>query len=104
MPNPENLSKIRQEVDYNGDELEKIMKDKKFKKWYKDFSDFDKLKTTPKGYPKDHPRIDWLRHKTFIVSHSFTDAEIRDKKFLKKVTEGAKAMKPLIEFLKEAMA
>jgi uncharacterized protein (TIGR02453 family) len=104
MPNPDNLKKIRQEIDYNGDKLDKIMKDKKFKKWYKDFSDFDKLKNMPKGYAKDHPRIEWLKHKTFIVSHSFTDVEIRDKKFLKKATEGAKAMKPLIEFLKEAMA
>ena len=104
MPNPENLSKVRQEIDYNGDKLEKIMKDKKFRKWFKDFAVFDKLKTVPKGYPKDHPRLDWLKHKTFIVSHSFTDAQAKDKKYLKQLVEAAKAMKPLVEFLKEAMA
>jgi uncharacterized protein (DUF2461 family) len=26
----------------------------------------DSLKTAPKGYPKDHPRIDLLRHKGLI--------------------------------------
>ena len=104
MPDPVNLSKVRQEIDYNGEKLEKILNDKKFKKWFKGFSEFDKLKTVPKGYAKDHPRLDWLKHKTFIVSHEFMDAEVKDKKFLKKLTEISKAMKPLIEYLKEAIA
>jgi len=33
MPNPANLSKIRQEIDYNGEKLDRILKDKTFKKW-----------------------------------------------------------------------
>ncbi|MDZ4716238.1 MAG: DUF2461 domain-containing protein [Cytophagales bacterium] len=103
MPDPGNLSKIRQEIDYNGDRLDKIIKEKNFKKWFKGFDTFDKLKTAPKGYPKDHPRLDWLQHKSLIVSHAFTDAEVKDKKFLKKLTEGGKAMKPFNEFLKDAI-
>lgn len=104
MPDPENLSKVRQEIDYSGDRLEKIFADKKFKKWFKGFGDFDKLKTVPKGYAKDHPRLEWLKNKSFIVSHPFTDKEVMDKKFLKQVTEASKAMKPLVNFLKEAIA
>ena len=77
--------------------------EQKFKKWFKGFSEFDKLKTVPKGYHKDHPRLDWLQHKTFIVSHNFTDTQVKDKKFLKQITEAAKAMKPLNVFLKEAI-
>ena len=103
MPDPDNLKKIRQEIDYNGDKLEKIFKDKTFKKWYQGFDDFDKMKTAPKGYAKDHPRLDWLKHRTFIVSHPFTDTEVKDKKFLKKVVDACKAMKPFNEFLREAM-
>ena len=104
MPDPGNLSKIRQEIDYDGLRLEKIMSDKKFKKWFKGFADFDKLKTVPKGYPKDHPHLDWLQHRTLIVSHPFTDKEVKDKNFLKKVVEASKTMKPLNEFLREAIA
>ncbi len=104
MPDPSNLNKIRQEIDYNGERLEKIMKEKSFKKWFKGFSDFDKLKNIPKGYAKDHPRMEWLKHKTFIVSHPFTDAEVKDKQFLKKLIVASKAMKPLNEFLKDAIA
>lgn len=104
MPDQGNLGKIRQEIDYTGERLEKILKDKKFTKWFKGFDDFDKLKTVPKGYPKDHPRLDWLKHKSFIVSHPFTDTEVKEKSFLKSIANASLAMKPLNEFLKEAIA
>jgi uncharacterized protein (TIGR02453 family) len=104
MPNPENLGKIRQEIDYNGDKLEKILKDKTFKKWFKGFDEIDKLKTVPKGYGKDNARLDWLKNKSFIVSHYFSDTEVKDKNFLKKLVERSKAMKPLVEFLRESIA
>ncbi|MEY4929428.1 MAG: hypothetical protein RI909_152 [Bacteroidota bacterium] len=104
MPEPENLAKIRQEIDYNTDVFLKILNDKKFKKLFPALGDFDKLKTAPKGYPKDHPHIDLLKHKSYIVSHSFTDAEVLDKKFAKKAAEVAKTLKPLNDFLKAAVA
>ena len=104
MPEPQNLAKVRMEIDYSGDKLEKVMSDKKFTKWFRGFGDFDKLKTVPKGFSKDHPRLDWLKNKSFIVSHPFSDAEVMDKKFLKQATEASKAMKPLVNFLKEAIA
>ena len=104
MPDVKNLSKIRQEIDYSTDTFLKILYDKKFKKLFPALGDFDKLKTAPKGYPKDHPHIDLLKHKSFIVSHYFDDQEVTDKKFPKKAAEVAKTLKPLNDFLKAAMA
>jgi uncharacterized protein (TIGR02453 family) len=104
MPDAANLAKVRQEIDYNGDKMMKILKDKKFKKWYKGLDDSDKLKTMPKGYPADHPYVDLLKNKSFIVTHSFTDTQVKDKKFLKNVVEAYKAIRPLNDFLKEAIA
>lgn len=104
MPEPAHLAKIRQEIDYNGDRLKKIMSDKTFKKWFKDLAEFDKLKTVPKGYAKDHPRLEWLKHKTFIVSHPFSDTEVKNINFLKQLSSASKAMKPFLNFLKEAIA
>jgi uncharacterized protein (TIGR02453 family) len=103
QPVPEYLAKIRQEIDYNGDKLVKIFNEKKFKNNYKKFWDEDALKTTPKGYPKDHPHVEWLRLKSFVVTHEFKDSEVTDKKFLKKVSEVLKTAKPLNEFLEEAI-
>jgi uncharacterized protein (TIGR02453 family) len=104
MPNPENLSKIRQEIDYNSKTFLKIIDDKKFKKYFNGLDVFDKLKTAPKGYPKDHVHIDLLKNKSFVVSHYFTDKEVLDKKFVKTVAEVAKAIKPMNDFLLNAVS
>lgn len=104
MPNPENLAKIRQEIDYNPDKLLKILKDKKFKKYFSGLDDFDKLKTAPKGYPKDHEHINLLQHKSLFVSHAFTDVQVKDKKFVKNVAEVFKSIKMLNDYLNEAIA
>jgi len=104
MPESENLAKIRQEIDYNSAKFLKILNDKKFKKNFKGLDGFDKLKTAPKGFSKDHPQLELLKHKSFIVSHYFTDIEVKDKKFVKNVTDVCKTIKPLNDYLKEAMA
>jgi uncharacterized protein (TIGR02453 family) len=103
MPAPENLAKVRQEIDYNGDKLIKILNEKKFKGNFAKFWDEDALKTAPKGYPKDHPHIQLLKLKSFIVTHEFKDNEVLDKKFPKKLVEVLKSGKPLNDFLTEAM-
>jgi uncharacterized protein (TIGR02453 family) len=102
QPEPEKLSKVRQEIDYNGDKLSKIFKAKKFKSNFDKFWDEGALKKAPKGYAPDHEYADWLRLKSFIVTRTFTDKEVLDKKFLKNVADALKSSKPLIDFLKEA--
>ena len=103
MPGPENLAKIRQEIDYSGDKLTKLFKGKSFAKNYKKFWDEGKLKTAPKGYPKDHPHLELLQLKHFIVIHTFKDSEVTAKNFRKNLVDVMKSSKPLIDFLKEAV-
>jgi uncharacterized protein (TIGR02453 family) len=104
LPSTENLSKIRQEIDYNGEALMNIMNERRFKKNFGKFWNEDKLKTMPKGFAKDHPHIEYLKLKSFIVIHSFTDADVTNKKFLKNLLESMKSAKPLNDFLTEALA
>jgi uncharacterized protein (TIGR02453 family) len=104
MPDATNLNKIRQEIDYNIKGLQRIMKNKKFSSLFGDFSEFDKLKTAPKGYPKDHPHIELLKHKSFIVSRPFRDSEVAGKKFIKEAVDSCKAIRPLNEFIREAIS
>lgn len=104
QPDAENLAKVRQEIDYNAKDLRRIVTAKKFRKLFTDFDDFDKLKTAPKGYPKDHPEIEWLKLKSFIVSTPFTDKEVADKKFTTRVAGVCREIKPLNDFIREAIA
>ncbi|MGC4021158.1 MAG: DUF2461 domain-containing protein [Cyclobacteriaceae bacterium] len=104
MPSPENLAKIRQEIDYNPKGILKILNDKEFKKYFDGLSDWDRVKTAPKGYPKDHPQIELLKNKSFTVSHVFTDKEIADPKFVKKISTIAKSINKLNGYLRSAVA
>lgn len=104
QPDAANLLKIRQEIDYNTKDLKKILTTRRFRTLFGDFDDFDKLKTAPKGYSRDHPEIEWLKLKSFIVSKSYTDKELADKKFESKVAAVCREIKPLNDFIREAIA
>lgn len=103
VPEPEKLAKVRQEIDYNGEKLERIVNEKKFQKYYGELWKEDMLKNAPKGYPKDHPNVNWLKMKSFIVIHNLTDKEVVDRKFLKLVADAFKTLKPMNDFLSEAI-
>ena len=103
MPDAGNLSRIRQEIDYNGEVLKKILSAAKFRSLFEGFDEWDKLKTAPKGYPKDHPNLEWLKLKSFIVSTPFSDKQVTDKKFIANVAARCKNIKPLNDFIREAL-
>ena len=103
MPDANNLVKIRQEIDYNPDGLKKILSSKKFKGLFAGFDDFEKLKTMPKGYPKDHPNSEWLKLKSFIVTMPLTDRQVMDKKFVSTVAAACKNIQPLNVYIRHAL-
>ena len=104
MPEPGYLSKVRQEIDYNGEALVKIFKNKKFQHLFGDFWQDEKLSRPPKGYSIDHPHIEWLKLKSFVVSSQLPDGVVTDKRFIKTSTDYYKAMKPLHDYLNEAIS
>ena len=57
----------------------------------------------PKGYAKDHPAIEYLKLKSFVVVAELSDKEVQSKNFRKTVKEIFKAMLPLNEFLRRAL-
>lgn len=102
-PPKEKLDSIRAAIDYNGDEFKKIIQKKSFKKTFGDLMEIDPLKTSPKGYSKDHPYIDLLRKKTFAVMHSFSEKEVLGDDFQEKVIEVYKEMLPFRRYLNKAV-
>ena len=104
QPSPENLAKIRQEIDYNGGRLVSVLQEKKFKKIFGELWNEDRLKTMPKGYQAEHPHSDLLKLKSFMVLRTFTDAEVTDKRFQKALIDTMKTGKSLNDFLTEGLA
>jgi uncharacterized protein (TIGR02453 family) len=103
MPEPDKLAAIRQEIDYNGKELEKILKARSYTSYFKGLDESDKLKTVPKGFDKDHKYIDLLKLKSFIAYHDFEDKLMKGKDADKQIAGACKAMFPLVSFLRKAV-
>jgi uncharacterized protein (TIGR02453 family) len=101
MPPADVLKKIRQEIDYSGNELKAILDEPEFKKAFGGMQG-ETLKTSPKGYESDHPFIELLRFKSFIVSAPLKDSMIPDGSFRNHVIEIFRQMKPFHDFLNKA--
>lgn len=64
----------------------------------------ERLKTTPRGYDADHPRIDLLRHKQVIVGRSYGfEKFIHSPELLDHVRDDWRALKPLVTWLERAL-
>jgi uncharacterized protein (TIGR02453 family) len=103
MPEPKDLAKIRQEIDYSLDAWKKIFANTSFKKAFAEGLTGETLVRPPKGYEETNPAIEYLKMKSFIVTRPFTDAEVQSKTFVKEVAATFKTMKPLIDFLNAAI-
>jgi uncharacterized protein (TIGR02453 family) len=104
-PDAADLKKIRKEIAFFHDDLEKIVSEKNFKREFGelDRSESNSLKTSPKGYEKDHPAIEFLKLKCFTVTQKIDDSLLEDPEFVKKISKKLIAIKPLIEFLNRAL-
>jgi uncharacterized protein (TIGR02453 family) len=94
------LSAIREKINEQGSELLKITRNKEFIKFFGELEG-EKLKTAPKGYPKDHKYIELLKLKSFLATKFISDAEVMRKEYYSHILSGCRAMKPLIDFLND---
>jgi uncharacterized protein (TIGR02453 family) len=103
MPFPEQLQKIRQEIDYNFSDFCKIIRAKKFKANFGDLSQENKLKRPPKGYDETNEAVEYLKLKGFTVFKKLDDDFLLSKDMVKQITELCAAAKPFIDFLNTAV-
>lgn len=92
------LSAIREKISDSPEEFIKITSAKEFIKYFGSV-DGEKLKTAPKGYPKDHPHIELLKFKSYLVVNEASDKLVLSNDFLDHVLSVFKAMKPLNDYL-----
>lgn len=102
-PDPKRLRSIRDAIDYDGEELLKILNKKSFKQTFGELWEDVKLTNSPKGFSNDHPHIDLLRNKTFAVAHEFNTQEVLQKDFTKKLISVYKEMLPFRRYLNQAV-
>ncbi len=96
---PDRLAAIRSAIDndLHGPELFRVLESLSHKGW--DVGG-DRVKTTPRGWSADHPRIDLLRHKTITVMRDYGfDDIIHTRELVDQIRSDWREVTPLIDWL-----
>ena len=102
-PNSEDLLRIRKEFERDTTEIEKITSDNTFVKYFGELEGEDGVKTAPKGFDKNHPAINLIKKKQFVVKRKFTDKEVLSDDFQKEVMATFLAMRPFFDYMSELL-
>lgn len=93
------LARVRESIDHEatGQELQRILA--KLEKAGFEIGG-ERLKTSPRGYDADHPRIDLLRHKSITVGRPYGfDPVIHSPDLVASVRKDWRALRPLVEWV-----
>ena len=98
-PDPAVLKQIRNEIAASGADLLKIIEHQDFRNNFRGLSVEHKLQRVPTGFEKDHPMADYLKLKSFTVSHPISDEDLLDNHAAKNFAKILRTIKPLNDFL-----
>jgi uncharacterized protein (TIGR02453 family) len=101
-PPPDALKAIRTEIFDHPEDFKQLVYNESFRKVYPEFYD-DKLKTAPKGFPKDFPDIDLLKYKSFAFGSAIDDSIVTSDAFVGKILSTMKELYPVNRFLNTAL-
>jgi uncharacterized protein (TIGR02453 family) len=99
-PNKEDLKLIRSHLSQDADEYRDIINSHSFKKTFQKVEG-EQLKKSPKGFDIDHPNIDLIKHKQFILKYDLTNDEVLSPDFAKTVSNIYKQMRPYFDIMTE---
>lgn len=102
-PNNEDLFRIRKEFEMDTTEIQKITSDKTFVNYFGELRGEDGVKTAPKGFDKNHPAIDLIKKKQYVVMRKFSDKEVFSADFQKEIIATFLAMRPLFDYMSEVL-
>lgn len=100
-PEKEDLFRIRKSIEAS-DDLEQVLNDKMLLNNFGEI-DGDELKTAPKGFDKNHPRINLLKKKQFILVKHFKDQEVLASDFPEKVAHAYHILMPFFHYMTEVL-
>ena len=102
-PSAEILRKIRQEIDYNGASLRKIIRTSSFTNHFSEIRG-ERLARPPKGYDAVHPEIELLKMKQFFIRRNIEDDMVLSRELIPEILKSYRAARPFFGFFDTAMA
>lgn len=101
-PAPDDLRRIRYDIDWNHEAWRTLLKTKSLRTAFGDMRG-EQVRTAPRGYATDHPAIDLLRYKQYWFERSFTDEEVLAPGFVKQVDKTFQAIRPFFDHMTEVL-
>lgn len=102
MPLPEQLKAVRSHIADNGREFLEIIQGNGFRSIFPEIQG-EKLKTVPKGFPKDHEFSDLLRYKSFIFSTELNRQTITGGGLIDFLVDAFRELHKVNRFLNEGL-
>lgn len=102
-PASENLAKIREAIDYDGEVLEGILQKPSFHKMFGNLYEDQRLKRMPKGFMPTHPHAELLKNKSFGVERKLSEKMVLDPGFEEIILETYLESLPFRRYLNQAL-
>tara|TARA_B100000963_G_scaffold199060_1_gene173262 strand:+ start:91 stop:759 length:669 start_codon:yes stop_codon:yes gene_type:complete len=98
QPEKDDLFRIRKEIELDGKEFSDVISSNLItKKWGNLIG--ESLKTSPRGFSKDHEYISLLRRKSFLFKKNYTDEEIISKNFIHKLYQDFLVTRTFLDYM-----
>jgi uncharacterized protein (TIGR02453 family) len=101
-PPADSLKALRTEIFDHPEEFKHLINSAPFRKMYPEMYD-DKLKTAPKGFPKDFPEIDLLKYKSYAFTSRIADEVVVGNAYVGRIIGAFKELAPVNRFLNTAL-
>lgn len=101
-PEPHDMKRIRQDIDLNYADWKKLLAGKSLLQMFGKMTG-EQVSTAPRGYEKDHPAIDLLRYKQFILKLEFPDDVVCGPRFLHIANDAFRKMRTFLDYISEVL-
>ena len=101
-PNKEDLYRIRKEVEADATDFREVLNGPSLRKAWGALKG-EAVKTAPKGFDREHPDIDLIRHKQFIFVRTFSDREVLDHGFIRMVDGCYRDIRPFFDLMSDIL-
>ena len=101
-PNKEDLFRIRKEIEMDHEYFRKKIEGSQVKKMWGEMKG-EKLKTSPKGFDREHPANDLLQYKQYIFSKKVDHKTIFSHEFETFIIDHFKTLLPILNYMGEVL-
>ena len=101
-PESKDLKNIREGILREEDRYRKLIDSNDIKEFFGGIQG-DSLKTAPKGFDKNHPSIELVRNKQFLLYKRYTEKEVCAPGFAKTVAKTYQKMIPYFQFMTDQL-